>query len=77
MVASGERNNPQQSVYEVGETLLIRYPSVTKSLSKRHLLEADVVDINTRSSLFQSPTTGKLIEKWISVRDISNKSNHE
>jgi len=45
MVARGERDNPP-SVYEVGETVLIRYPSTTKSVSKRHVLKADVVDRN-------------------------------
>ena len=42
MVARGERNNPP-SIYKVGETVLIRYPSKTKSVTQRGILEADVL----------------------------------
>ena len=73
MVACGERNNP--SVYEVGETVLIPYPSTTKAVSKRHVLKADVlgkkVPEHKYKVKFISPTTGTLIEKWISVSDIT------
>ena len=75
MVARGERNNPP-SIYEVGETVLIHYPSATKSVSKRHVLKADVVDRNVPKHKYKvkfvSPPTGKLIEKWISVSDITS-----
>ena len=75
MVARGERKNPP-SVYEVGETVLIRYPSTKKSVSKRHVLKADIVDRKVPKHQYKvkfvSPTTGKLIEKWISVSDITS-----
>ena len=75
MVARGERNNPP-SIYEVGETVLIRYPSATKSVTKRHVLEADVVERNVRlhkyKVAFISPTTGKVIHKWIPVSDLTS-----
>lgn len=75
MVARGERNNPP-SIYKVGETVLIRYPSKTKSVTKRHILEADVVARNVRlhkdKVAFLSPTTGKLINKWIPVSDVTS-----
>ena len=75
MVAHGERNNPP-SVYEVGEIVLICYPSTTKSVSKRQVLKADVVGRKVPKHKynvqFVSPTTGKLIEKWISVSDITS-----
>ena len=51
MVARGERNNPP-SVYEEGETVLIPYPSVTKSVSKRRGFEADLVVNNNRNILW-------------------------
>ena len=74
-VAHGERKNPP-SVYEVGETALIRYPCTKKSVSKRHVLKADVVDRKVpkhkHKVKFVSPTTGKLNEKWISVSDITS-----
>ena len=74
-VASGERNNPP-SVYKLGETVLIRYPSTTKSVSKRHVLKADVVGRKLPKHKYKvkfvSPMTGKLIEKWISVSDITS-----
>ena len=75
MVARRERNNPP-SVYEVGETVLIRYPPTTKSVFKRHVLKADVVDRKVPKHKYKvkfvSPTTGKLTEKWISVSDITS-----
>ena len=75
MVAHGERKNPP-SVYEVGETVLIRYPSTKKSVSKRHVLKANIVDRKVPKHQYKvkfvSPTTGKLIEKWISVSDIKS-----
>ena len=75
MVARGERNNPP-SIYKVGETVLIRYPSKTKSVTKRHILEADVVARNVRlhkyKVAFLSPTTGKLINKWIPVSNVTS-----
>lgn len=75
MVARGERNNPP-SIYKVGETVLIRYPSKTKSVIKRHILEADVVARNVRlhkyKVAFLSPTTGKFINKWIHVSDVAS-----
>ncbi|XP_044180984.1 uncharacterized protein LOC122962133 [Acropora millepora] len=75
MVAHGERKNPP-SVYEVGETVLIRYPSTKKSVSKRHVLKAYTVDRKVPKHQYKvkfvSPTTGKLIEKWISVSDITS-----
>jgi len=43
VVARGERNNPPL-IYEV----LIRHPSTTKSVTKRHVLETDVVERNVR-----------------------------
>ena len=75
MVAHGERKNPP-SVYEVGETVLIRYPSTKKSVSKRHVLKANIVDRKVPKHQYKvkfvSLTTGKLIEKWISVSDITS-----
>ena len=75
MVAGGERNNPP-SIYKVGQTVLIRYPSKTKSVTKRHILEADVVARNVRlhkyKVAFLSPTTGKLINKWIPVSNVTS-----
>ena len=75
MVARGERNNPP-SIYEVGETVLIRYPSARKSVSKRHVFEADVVEKNIilhkYKVTFISPTTGKLITKRIPVSDVTS-----
>ena len=74
-VASGERNNPP-SVYKVGNTVMIPYPSTTKSVSKRHVLKADVVGRKLPQHKYKvkfvSPMTGKLIEKWISVSDITS-----
>lgn len=75
MVARGERKNPP-SLYKVGETVLFSYPSATKSVTKRHVLEADVVKRNVRlhkyKVAFISPTTGKLTQKWISVSDVTS-----
>ena len=74
MVARGERNNPL-SIYEVGETVLIRYPQTKKSVTKRHVLEADVersVRLQKYKVAFISPTTGKLMHKWIPVSDVTS-----
>lgn len=75
MVARGERNNPPP-ICKVGETVLIRYLSKTTSITKRHILEADVVARNVRlhkyKLAFISPTTGKLINKSIPVSDVTS-----
>ena len=75
MVAHGERNNPP-SIYEVGETVLIHYPSATKSVSKRQVLKADVVDRNVPKHKYKvkfvSLPTGKLIEIWTFVSHITS-----
>ena len=75
MVARGERNNPP-SVYEVGESALIRYPSATKSVSKRYVLKADIIERNVPKHKYKvkfvSPTTGKLLNTWIALSDITS-----
>lgn len=69
-------NHMVARVYKVGETVLIRYPSKTKSVTKRHILEADDVTRNVRlhkyKVAFLSPTTGKLVNKWIPVSDVTS-----
>lgn len=70
-----KKKNPP-SLYKVGETVLVRYPSATKSVTKRHVLEADVVKRNVclrkYKVAFISPTTGKLTQKWISISDVTS-----
>lgn len=80
MVKRGVRNNPP-SVYDIGETVLIRYPPAKKVASKRHILEADIIKRNLRLQKYQvafiSPTSGKLTYKWIPVNDITSVTMEE
>ena len=63
----------------VGGTVMTRYPSATKSVSKRHVLKADLVDRNVPKHKYKvkfvSPMSGEVdwemdFCKW------HNKSNH-
>ena len=60
------------SVYQVGETVLIRYPGTgSKLVKKRYVLEAKVFKRNLEKDLYQvsfsSPISGKKTNKWMSV----------
>ena len=64
------------STYDIGETVLIYYSPVKKLESRRHIVEAGIVKRNLRLQKYQvafiSPTSGKLIYKWIPVHDITS-----
>ena len=72
-----EAKKPQPSVYQVGETVLIRYPgSGRKWVKKRYVLEAQVLKRNLEKDLykvsFYSPISGKKTNKWMSVCDVTS-----
>ena len=76
MVERGARIHPP-SVYNVGETVLIRYPGTgSKPGKKRYVLEAQVLKRNVKKNLykvaFTSPTSIKRMTRWISVTDITS-----
>ena len=65
------------SVYQVGETVLIRYPGTgSKLVKKRYVLEAQVLKRNLEKHLykvsFSSPISGKKTNKWMSVCDVTS-----
>ena len=72
-----EAKKPPPSVYQVGETVLIRYPgSGRKWVKKRYVLEAQVLKRNLEKDLykvsFSSPISGKKTNKWMSVCDVTS-----
>ena len=67
------------SVYQVGETVLIRYPGTgSKLVKKRYVLEAQVLKRNLEKDLykvsFSSPISGKKTNKWMSVCDVTSRT---
>ena len=65
------------SVYQVGETVLIRYPGTgSKLVKKRYVLEAQVLKKNLEKDLykvaFSSPIAGKNTKKGMSVYDVTS-----
>ena len=65
------------SIYDLGETVLIRYPSTgSKIVKKRYVLEGKILKRNLKNGLykvaFSSPSTEKRINKWISVCNITS-----
>ena len=65
------------SVYQVGKTVLIRYPGTgRKWAKKRYVLEAQVLKRNLEKDSykvsFSSPISGKKTNKWKSVCDVTS-----
>lgn len=62
------------SIYDIRETVLIRYPPTgSKIVKKRYVLEGKMLKRNIKNG-FQSqkwPSNGKRINKWISVSNIT------
>ena len=76
MVEREAKKSPP-SVYQVGETVLIRYPGTgRKWVKKRYVLEAQVLKRNLEKDLykvlFSSPISGKKTNKWMSVCDVTS-----
>ena len=66
------------SVYQVGETVLIRYPGTgRKWVKKIYVLEAQVLKRNLKKDLykisFSLPISGKKTNKWMSACDVINQ----
>lgn len=64
------RQKHPPSVYNVGETVLIRYPDTgSKLVKKRYVVEAQVLKRNIEKDLykvaFPSPISGRQMKKWI------------
>ena len=65
------------SVYQVGETVLIRYPGTgSKLVKKRYVLEAQVLKRNLEKDFykvsFSSPISGKKTNNWMLVCDVTS-----
>ena len=76
MIKKGLRNNPP-SVYDIGEKVLIRYPTAKKLCSKRCVLPARVLKRNLRTCKYKVKFTypaksSNTLRKWISVNDITS-----
>ena len=76
MVEQEAKKRPP-SVYQVGETVLIRYPGTgSKLVKKRYVLEAQVLKRNLEKDLykvsFSSPISGKKTNNWMSVYDVTS-----
>ena len=76
MIKKGLKNNPP-SVYDIGEKVLIRYPTAKKLCSKRCVLPGRVLKRNLRTCKYKVKFTypsksSNTLRKWISVSDITS-----
>ena len=76
MIKKGLRNS-LPSAYDIGEKVLIRYPTAKKLCSKRCVLPARVLKRNLRTCKckvkFTYPAkSSNTLRKWISVNDITS-----
>lgn len=75
MIKKGMRNNPA-SVYRIGEKVLIRYPPTKKISRKRCVVEGRILKRNLKTFTYKVrfvyPVGSYLLEKWISVNDITS-----
>ena len=71
MVEREAKKHPP-SVYDVSETVLIRYPDTgNKLVKKRYVLERNLEN-DLFKDAFSSPTLGKQMAKWISVCNVTS-----
>ena len=76
MIKKGLRNNPPL-VYDIGEKVLIRYPTAKKLCSKRCVLPARVLKRNLCTCKYKVKFTypaksSNTLRKWISINDITS-----